>query len=297
VARIRTVKPELFRHEGLLDLELKSNLPIRIAFIGLFTVADREGRFEWNPRILKLDILPFDEVDFSRVLDALESREFIRRYSHHGTHNPSLNQKFYGFIPSFGKHQVINNKEGASKLPDPYIDSEIHPANYPIAARKPRVDHALSTPLSLTSGEGKGKGREEERELEGKLTAAHASVTRVNKTPGSKIWEAYSKAFESRYQVSPVRNAKTNSQCTQLAQRLGEDALEVVKFYLSHNDTWYVKRQHDLGSMLQAAESMHSQWQRGQQVTTLSARSVERTQNTFDAFAKHLVPDAESKHE
>ena len=73
VARIRTIKPEFFRHAGLFDLEQETGLPLRVAFAGLWTAADREGRFAWKPRELKLDCLPFDLVDFSRVLDALST--------------------------------------------------------------------------------------------------------------------------------------------------------------------------------------------------------------------------------
>ena len=46
MSRIRTVKPELFKHEELFDTELASGLPLRLAFTGLFTVADCEGRFK-----------------------------------------------------------------------------------------------------------------------------------------------------------------------------------------------------------------------------------------------------------
>ena len=58
--RIRTVKPEFFQHEGLFDLEQFSGLPIRVAFAGLWTCCDREGRFKWRSRQLKTDILPYD---------------------------------------------------------------------------------------------------------------------------------------------------------------------------------------------------------------------------------------------
>ena len=53
MSRIRTVKPELFKHEELFDTELASGLPLRLAFISLFTVADCEGRFKWRPRTLR----------------------------------------------------------------------------------------------------------------------------------------------------------------------------------------------------------------------------------------------------
>ena len=64
MARIRTVKPDLFRHEALYELEIETGLPIRFSFAGLFTTCDRRGRFKWKPRQLKLDVLPYDNLDF-----------------------------------------------------------------------------------------------------------------------------------------------------------------------------------------------------------------------------------------
>ncbi len=109
--RIRTVKPAFFKHEGLFDLEHETKLPIRVAFAGLWTCCDREGRFLWRPRQLKTDILPYDDVDFSRVLDALATRGFVVRYASGG--------EDFGHIPSWPKHQVVNHREAASVIPPP----------------------------------------------------------------------------------------------------------------------------------------------------------------------------------
>lgn len=99
----------------------------------------------------------------------------------------------------------------------------------------------------------------------------------ADKSGGSMVWESYRDAFQKRYGVEPVRNAKVNAQCKQIHDRLGSDASEVVGFYLTHNDGWYLKRQHDLGSLLQAAESLHTQWQRGQAVTSAQVRQAEKS--------------------
>lgn len=146
MARIRTIKPEFFKHEELYLAEVETGLPLRAAFPGLWCACDREGRFRWKPNVLKLDILPFDQLDFSRVLDALETRGFIVKYA--------VGKETYGFIPSFGKHQVINNREKVSELPTPCAST--------ITTRGAHVAHALGTPLSTAQGEGNG------RELEGK---------------------------------------------------------------------------------------------------------------------------------
>lgn len=119
MARIRTVKPEFFRHEGLFEAEKETDLPLRLAFLGLLTVADREGRFRWRPRVLKLDVFPHDQMDFSPVLDALTTRGFLVRYM--------CGTEEYGFIPTFKKHQHINNRERASELPGVDEADRIYP--------------------------------------------------------------------------------------------------------------------------------------------------------------------------
>jgi hypothetical protein len=145
MARIRTIKPEFFRHEELFEAERATKMPLRVAYAGLWTAADREGRFRWKPRQLKLDCLPFDEIDFSRVLDALETRGFIVKYECDG--------EVYGFIPSWASHQIINNRESSSILPAP----EESAIKSNTSTRDQRVDDASVTPLKHASGEGKGK--------------------------------------------------------------------------------------------------------------------------------------------
>ena len=142
MSRIRTIKPEFFQHEGLYAAEAESGLPLRLSFAGLWCQCDREGRFAWRPARLKLNILPWDDVDFSRVLDALATRGFVVRYASEGVE--------YGMIPSWRRHQVINNRERASETPEP---SEIND----LPTRQPRVNDACGTRLGNVQGEGKGR--------------------------------------------------------------------------------------------------------------------------------------------
>ena len=113
MARIRTVKPELFRHENLFEAEKKYKLPLRIAFVGLFTCCDREGRFRWKPKQLKLDVLPYDDVNMLDVLNALADTGFIIHYQVDG--------EDYGLIPSWKKHQHFNHRESTSNLPSSQV--------------------------------------------------------------------------------------------------------------------------------------------------------------------------------
>ena len=145
--RIRTIKPEFFHHEELFEAEVQTKLPLRVAFAGLWCIADREGRFKWEPRRIGVQVLPYDGVDFSRVLDALTTRGFILKYR--------VNDVCFGCIPSFLKHQVINNRESQSVLPDPEGNIEETPINTEefdaSSTREPREDHACTK---------EGKGRE-----------------------------------------------------------------------------------------------------------------------------------------
>lgn len=146
--RIRTIKPEFFTHDGLFELEQQTQLPIRVAYIGLWCASDREGRFKWEPRRLGAQILPYDGIDFSRVLDALATRGFVVRYA-----SPGSKDACFGWIPSFTRHQVINNRERSSEFPNPPDNNDIDAC----PTRAPHVNDACPTPLNLDQAEGKGK--------------------------------------------------------------------------------------------------------------------------------------------
>lgn len=85
MSRIRTIKPDLFKHEALFEAEQGCGLPLRLTFIALLTCCDREGRFRWQVRRLKLDLLPYDDIDLADILKALQGYGFIQQYSHQGS--------------------------------------------------------------------------------------------------------------------------------------------------------------------------------------------------------------------
>ena len=152
--RIRTVKPEFFMHAELSDIERISNVPIRLAFIGLWCACDREGRFKWDARRLGVQILPYDHIDFEIILDILHKNSFIEKYEVDG--------KTYGCVPSFHRHQVINNREQESYLPS-YHQPDLFSSDLT------RANTGETTRADACSGEGKGKeGRKEKGNERGK---------------------------------------------------------------------------------------------------------------------------------
>lgn len=104
MARIRTIKPEFFTSEQIVELSPQA----RLFYIALWCEADREGRMAWKPRTFKMRYFPADDCD----IDAL-ARELVAS----GLVIPYGND--LAFIPSFGKHQHINPREAQSSFPDP----------------------------------------------------------------------------------------------------------------------------------------------------------------------------------
>jgi hypothetical protein len=150
MARIRTVKPEIAKHELLFQTEQETGFPIRFVWAILPTHCDREGRFKWRPTPMKTDLLPYDDVDFAAVLNALVERDFMVRYR--------VGSEWYGWIPTFTKHQFINNRESYSELPSPDEADEVIRGGSITSTREPRVPDASR---ACSSGrEGKGSGKE-----------------------------------------------------------------------------------------------------------------------------------------
>ncbi len=175
MSRIRTVKPELFTHEALFEAEKASGLPLRLAFIALLTVCDREGRFRWQPRRLKASLMPYDDIDLSEVFNALRDYEFIQQYEYAG--------QCYGCIPSWSNHQRINKHEAGSVLPAlggvTLVASKKRPKNPEITMDSTSVCEACTRDPSdglevadvctcMHVGKGRERnGREEEKEGNG----------------------------------------------------------------------------------------------------------------------------------
>jgi hypothetical protein len=164
MARKRLIAPQFFTHGPLFEAEVETGLPIRVAFAGLWTQADRRGLFEWKPMQLKLAILPFDSGTVSapgqhgagtvlapseymaKVLSVLCSYDFVEYYEVDG--------KPYGRIPNFKKWQSFHKDERPNlHIPEPL--SSAPPSSTPPQHRASTVpvhgQHGASTPITVTS--------------------------------------------------------------------------------------------------------------------------------------------------
>ena len=112
--RSRNIKPGFFKNEELAALDPLA----RILFCGLWCLADKEGRFEWRPKRIKAEILPYDDCDIDKLLMSLNYKKFICIYL-------KDNDKF-GFIPKFKEHQHPHPNEAKSNNPSPPENIELN---------------------------------------------------------------------------------------------------------------------------------------------------------------------------
>lgn len=117
----------------------------------------------------------------------------------------------------------------------------------------------------------------------------------------NQVWEAYATAYQDRYGVLPVRNAKVNSQLCQVVDRLGTEAPAVAGFYLHHNSEWYIKQAHAAQYLLNDAEKLRTEWATNRQITTKAAREADQRQTTRNSYdrleAKYAAIDAQHHQE
>jgi hypothetical protein len=106
VARIRTIKPEFWTDEKIVEL----SFPARLLFVGLWNFADDDGRLVYSPKRLKMQIFPGDTVDVGPLFGELVKASLVELYQIAGVN--------YMTVKHFAKHQRIDRRT-PSKIPAP----------------------------------------------------------------------------------------------------------------------------------------------------------------------------------
>jgi hypothetical protein len=146
MARIRTIKPEFFRSEDIGDLTPLA----RLLFIGLWTMADRDGRLLDRPRRISADIFPYDEdFDCETLLGELDAGDLIHRYEAGGQRCIQ--------IQNFAKHQRPHPKEPPSVVPAEPDDSVRQSREKKLLTTEERDE---TSPGKVDLGMESGKGME-----------------------------------------------------------------------------------------------------------------------------------------
>lgn len=125
------MKPSFFQNEQLAELPFEA----RLLFIGLWCLADREGRLEDRPKRIKMHVFPADMLDVEPLLAGLAENGLIVRYESDGIRCIQ--------IPNFLKHQRPHVKEAPSALPMLH-DAPRTPAKVSASTNLGRCQHALN---------------------------------------------------------------------------------------------------------------------------------------------------------
>jgi hypothetical protein len=108
MARIRTIKPEFFEHEGLASCSPYA----RLLAISLLTQADRVGRLRWVKMKIHAASFPYEpEIEIEQLADELAKIGYLQLYEVDG--------KRYCEIKNFEKHQRISGTEAQSSIAIP----------------------------------------------------------------------------------------------------------------------------------------------------------------------------------
>jgi hypothetical protein len=153
MARSRNIKPGFFANEYLAELSPHA----RLLFIGLWTLADREGRLEWRPKKIKAALFPYEDVDICALMDELEAcpDRVLFRYQPNNDKAPCEHDTSTGQVPceypttyvqitNWHRHQNPHIKEGNSKIPAPGPYMEPAPDEHHASTIQEPDEHATS---------------------------------------------------------------------------------------------------------------------------------------------------------
>lgn len=149
MARIRSIKPEFWTDERVVDLDPLT----RLFFIGCWNFADDYGYILDKPRQLQLQVLPAEKCDAQMLVKELVHAGLLDRY-------PMKDGGFALHIRNWEKHQKVD-KRTESRIAADLSDSQPVPPTPPDDSESP----ADSPRIPTTEGKGvESKGMEGSRE-------------------------------------------------------------------------------------------------------------------------------------
>jgi len=216
--RARVIKPAFFDNESLADCSTET----RLLFIGLWCIADREGRLEDRPRKIKAEVFPYDNFDTEILLEQLQKNGLIIRYEADGIKCI--------MIPNFLKHQKPHSNEVESTLPP--CQKDLLPRSEGLATKEESTSSLYIDPCTLNIEHS---------------TKKHITPSRGNDYPPEfeSFWSVYPRkvekpgAFKVWQRVS--KNGSTPEQLLSAAKNYAEDMKQKGRLgteYVKHAATF-----------------------------------------------------------
>jgi len=122
------------------------------------------------------------------------------------------------------------------------------------------------TPRHATSRQKtpRGEERREEEKKGGKDVAPTPDGDDAKPpAPSAEAWASYADAYELRYGIAPVRNAKVNGQMANFITRVGAEAPQIAAFFVGLEDGYYTREMHALDALVKDAEKLRTRWATG----------------------------------
>jgi hypothetical protein len=235
------------------------SLKMKLVWIYLCDKCDHAGF--WDINIGLMSFLIGESITLDEIL-----QQFGTKVISYGDklHIPSFLDFQYGELNSNNKvhKSVLNILE--KQAPYMGLDSSLQ------GAKEKEKEKDKAKALDKENAKDKVKKKEKEK---------------IEQNVTQPVRMAYVAAYVGRYKVEPVINARLHAAIKNIVQRLGsKDAIEVVKFYLKHNDGQYIKSTHSIGLLQRDCESLRTQWDRGRPVTNTLVRQFEKSQSTSETI-------------
>lgn len=156
MARIRTIKPEFWIDEKIVDLDPWA----RLLFIGMWNFADDHGYLDDKPKRIKMQIFPNDDVEVEKLITELVAAELITPYD--SPIGPVL------YVRNWSRHQRVDRPAQRR-----FSEDSLSPREHSSSPREGSLanvetggnrtfDEPSTSPResSLASVDAEGKGRE-----------------------------------------------------------------------------------------------------------------------------------------
>lgn len=168
MSRIRYVKPSFFSDTQIADVSIEA----RLLYIGLWCHLDRGGVCEYDLKLIKREVFPYDEKVTLKKIESL----LIELFKNRRLFKVDYESRTYIYCPYLVKHQKFHRDEKEKyKIPQEILDSCASTLPAP-------CQHPTSTlPAALVTGNG---------ELvtgNGELVTAAAKLTAPDSSPESLI--------------------------------------------------------------------------------------------------------------
>lgn len=194
MARIRTIKPEFWASEQVMELSVAA----RLAFIGLWNFSDDRGVHTASAKRLKAELFPSDDVTSEGVatlMVELIQNDLVGEFEAGG--------KRYWYVTGWDKHQIIRKPTYRHPPPPGWV----HPA-------EPTSDHSDTYAAPVPNRCGTNVGQGPDRSGGGaapvpNLSDSNAALRQDQATPEGKGMEGKGKeGVTSRKRVARLQTKK-----------------------------------------------------------------------------------------